>query len=210
MRTWTPSLNSLFDRIFGSAVLYDAVQRVVGLERLKRRLSPILGHLGPGTLLDVGAGTGSFYELLPSHVEYVPLDVDRRKLDRLRQKHNGVDGIVASGTALPFDDASFDYTLCTNVAHHLSDPDLELLVAELARVTQQQLVFVDPLRTNRLASRVLWTIDRGSYPRSYEELVEKLTSRFASRQTEALTLLHRYVLFVGTPSLVRGETLPGS
>jgi hypothetical protein len=35
------------------------------MERLRRRLSPILGRLGPGTLLDVGAGTGSLYEPLP-------------------------------------------------------------------------------------------------------------------------------------------------
>jgi SAM-dependent methyltransferase len=209
MRTWTPSLNSLFDRICGSPVLYDAVQRAAGLEGLKRRLSPILGHLGPGTLLDVGAGTGSFYALLPPHVKYVPLDVDDRKLDRLRQKHKGVDGIVASATALPFEEASFDYTLCTNVAHHLSDPELHLLVAELARVTRRQLVFVDPLVTKRLASRVLWSIDRGSYPRSYEELVETLTARFDNQQTEALALLHRYVVFVGTPRSTAADALPG-
>jgi SAM-dependent methyltransferase len=192
-------MRPLPERILGSAFLYDAVQRAAGLERLKRRLSPILGRLGPGTLLDVGAGTGAFYGPLPTHVRYVPVDLDRRKLDRLIDKHKGLDGIVASATALPFDDASFDYSLCTNVAHHLSDPDLELMITELARVTRQQLVFVDPLRVNRLASRILWSIDRGSYPRSYEELVGKLTSRFASQQAETLTLLHRYVLFVGTP-----------
>jgi ubiquinone/menaquinone biosynthesis C-methylase UbiE len=193
-------VSSLSERIVGSAVLYDAVQRAAGIERLKRRLAPILGGLCPGTLLDVGAGTGSFYELLPPQMKYVALDVDRGKLDRLVQKHRGVDGVVASATALPFDEASFDYALCTNVAHHLSEPDLHLMVAELARVTRRQLVFVDPLRVDRLASRILWSIDRGSYPRSYDELVGRLTSRFASQRTETITLLHSYVVFVGTPS----------
>ena len=192
-------MNSLSERILGNAALYDAVQRAAGLEGLRRRLAPILGRLGPGTLLDVGAGTGAFYPLIPPHVTYVPLDTDTRKLERLREKHKGVNSVVGSATALPFNDASFDYTLCTNVSHHLSDPDFHLLVAELARVTRQQLVFVDPLRVNRLASRILWSIDRGSYPRPYEELVAKLTSRFAGQQAETLTLLHKYVLFVGTP-----------
>jgi ubiquinone/menaquinone biosynthesis C-methylase UbiE len=187
------------ERILGNAALYDVVQRAAGLERLKRRVAPILGGLGPGTLLDVGAGTGSFYELLPRHVDYVPLDVDPRKLTRLREKH-GVEGVLGSATELPFDARAFDYALCTNVAHHLSDPDLRLLVDELARVTRGQLVFVDPLRTTRLASRVLWSVDRGSFPRSYDELVERLTSRFAVRQAGALTLFHSYVVFVGTPS----------
>jgi SAM-dependent methyltransferase len=192
-------VKSLSERILGNAILYDAVQRAAGLERLRRRLSPSLGRLGPGTLLDVGAGTGSFYELLPPHVEYVPLDIDRRKLDRLLEKHEGLDGVVGSATALPFDDGSFDYTLCTNVAHHLSDQDLQLMLDELGRVARHQIIFVDPLRVNRLVSKLLWSIDRGSHPRSYEELVERLTSRFVSQRAEAFTILHTYVLFVGTP-----------
>jgi ubiquinone/menaquinone biosynthesis C-methylase UbiE len=192
-------VKSLSERILGNAVLYDAVQRAAGIEGLRRRLSPILGRLGPGRLLDVGAGTGAFYGLLPPHVKYVPLDVDPRKLDRLLDKHKDLEGVVASATELPFEDGSFDYTLCTNVAHHLSDQDLQLMLAELGRVTRQQIVFVDPLRVNRLASRILWSIDRGSYPRSYEELVEWLTSRFVNEQAEAITLLHKYILFVGVP-----------
>jgi SAM-dependent methyltransferase len=192
-------VNSLSERILGNAVLYDGIQRVAGVEKLRQRLSPVLDRLDPGTLLDVGAGTGAFYDLVPHHVRYVPLDADRRKLDRLREKHGNVNGVVASATDLPFDDSSLDYTLCTNVSHHLSDRELDLLIAELARVTRQQLVFLDALRTPRLASRLLWRIDRGSQPRSYEQLVGVLSSRFASRRLEILTYLHTYVLFVGAP-----------
>lgn len=189
----------LSERILGNAVLYDAVQRAAGIEKLRRQLSPVLGRLEPGTLLDVGAGTGAFYELLPPHVKYVPLDVDRRKLERLRAKHKHVEGVIASATELPLDDGSVDYALCINVAHHLTDADLELMLAELGRVVGRKLVFVDPLRVNRLASRLLWSIDRGSYPRSYDQLLERLSARFVSHQTEAFTILHRYLLFVGTP-----------
>jgi ubiquinone/menaquinone biosynthesis C-methylase UbiE len=201
--------NSLTERILGSAVLYDAVQRLAGIEKLKRRLAPVLDALGPGKLLDVGAGTGAFYELLPPHVEYVPLDVDPRNLERLGEKYEGVAGVVGSATALPFDDASFDYALCTSVAHHLSDSELEQMLAELARVTRQQLVFVDPLRVDRVASRALWSIDRGSYPRSSEELVDQLTSRFVSGRAEAFTILHSYILFVGTPRTAADDPSTG-
>jgi SAM-dependent methyltransferase len=167
------------------------------MERLRRRLSPALRRLGPGKLLDVGAGTGSFYDLLPASVKYVPLDVDRRKLERLHAKHPNVKGVVGSATALPFEDRAFDYTLCTNVAHHLSDADFERMVGECARVTTRQLVFVDPLWFDRAASRILWSIDRGSYPRSYERLVEQLSLQFEAEHVEAFTILHRYLLFVG-------------
>jgi SAM-dependent methyltransferase len=189
----------LSERILGSAVLYDAVQRAAGLEKLRRRLSPILRQLGPGTLLDVGAGTGLFYDLLPRHVKYVPLDFDPRKLERLRSKHKHLEGIVASATELPLDDGSFDYALCINVAHHLPDADLERMLAELGRVVERKLVFVDPLRVNRIASRLLWSIDRGSYPRSYDQLLERLSARFVSQQAEAIRILHSYLLFVGAP-----------
>jgi ubiquinone/menaquinone biosynthesis C-methylase UbiE len=190
-------VKSLSERIVGNAVLYDVVQRAAGMERLRRRLSPVLGDLDGGTLLDVGSGTGAFYDLLPERVKYVALDVDVRKLERLRVKHEDVEWVVGSATALPFESRSFDYVLCTNVAHHLSDPDFERMVAELGRVTSRQLVFVDPLRVDRVASRVLWSIDRGSYPRSHEQLVERLSSRFAPKYVEAFTILHRYLLFVG-------------
>jgi SAM-dependent methyltransferase len=188
---------SLSERIFGNAVLYDAVQRAAGMERLRQRLSPVLGDLEAGTLLDVGAGTGAFYDLLPERVKYVALDVDARKLERLRAKHRDVERVVGSASALPFEDRAFDYTLCTNVAHHLSDTDFERLVAELGRVTSRQLVFVDPLRVDRVASRLLWRIDRGSYSRSHEQLVERLSSQSAPKHVEAFTILHRYLLFVG-------------
>jgi SAM-dependent methyltransferase len=190
---------NISERILGNAVLYDAVQRAAGIGRLRHRLAPVLSRLEPGRLLDVGAGTGAFYGLVPPHVEYVPLDVDARKLERLRVKHRHITGVVASGTELPFESASFDYALCVNVAHHLADADLELTLAELARVTGRKLVFVDPLRLGRITSRLLWSVDRGSHPRTYEQLVERLSRRFAPLQAEAFTILHGYLLFVGTP-----------
>jgi SAM-dependent methyltransferase len=193
-------VGSLFDRIRGNAVLYDAVQRAAGMERLRRRLEPVLGGLEQGRLLDVGAGTGAFFDLLPQHLTYVPLDVDPRKLERLHAKHGQIEGVVGSATDLPFEARSFEYTLCTNVAHHLSDADLDLMVSEIQRVTSRQLVFVDPLRVDRVASRLLWRIDRGSFPRVYEELVEKLSRAFTPQQAEAFTILHRYLLFVGAPN----------
>jgi SAM-dependent methyltransferase len=193
-------MNRLAERVLGNAILYDAVQRAAGIEGLRRRLAPILGGLEPGALLDVGAGTGAFYDLLPSHVRYVALDIDERKLDRLRETHPGVEGVVGSAAELPFEDDSFEYTLCTNVSHHLGDTDVDLMVDELARVTRDRLVFVDALHTRRRASRILWSIDRGSHPRSHEELVERLRCRFSTVQADVFTVRHSYLLYLGTPS----------
>jgi SAM-dependent methyltransferase len=193
-------VSRLAERVLGNAVLYDAVQRAAGIETLRRRLAPVLGALEPGALLDIGAGTGAFHGVLPAHVRYVALDVDERKLERLRATHPGAEGVVGSATALPFEDGSFEYTLCTNVSHHLEDAEVDRMVDELARVTRARLVFVDALRTGRLASRILWSIDRGSHPRSHEDLRGRLERRFAAVQAEVFTVRHRYLLFVGAPS----------
>jgi ubiquinone/menaquinone biosynthesis C-methylase UbiE len=193
-------VTSRVERVLGNPVLYDAVQRAAGIGKLQDRLGPILGRLEPGTLVDVGAGTGAFRSLLPPEVRYVPVDVDGRKLERLRAKYKTADGIVASATALPFGDSSVEYTLCTNVFHHLSDPELHRAVGELARVTRKDLILVDPLRVPRLTSRALWTIDRGSYSRSYQQLVDALAARFDGRRLETFSFLHTYLLFVGSPS----------
>ena len=56
-----PEGAGLKEHILGNAALYDAVQRLAGIERVRRQLAPVLGGLRPGRLLDVGAGTGAFY-----------------------------------------------------------------------------------------------------------------------------------------------------
>jgi hypothetical protein len=107
--------------------------------------------------------------------------------------------VHASGTKLPFDDAGVDYSLCVDVSHHLLDDEFDDLVSELARVTRTKLVFVDALRVSRLASRLLWTIDRGSYPRPLEAVRTTLERRFVLDELDVFTIHHTYVMAVARP-----------
>jgi ubiquinone/menaquinone biosynthesis C-methylase UbiE len=188
---------SLADRLLGSPRLYDRVQAIFGLDELRRRVMPAVARLEPGKLLDVGAGTGNFYSIIPNSFEYIGLDPDERKLVRFREKFAGVRTVRGSGTELPFDDAEVDYTLCIDVSHHLVDDDLGRLVDELARVTRKKLIFVDALKVPRFASTVLWAIDRGSHPRPLDALLTALQRRFEFDVFEVFAIHHVYLMAVG-------------
>lgn len=192
-------VTSLVERVLGDPRLYDRVQKTFGLDRLRARVAPVLADLEQGTLLDVGAGTANFYPVVPESLGYTALDVDERKLEGLRAKYPHVPTILASGTTMPLEDDAVDHALCVDVSHHLRDDELDPFLAEIARVTKRTLVFVDALRVPRLASRLLWTIDRGSHPRPLEPLHDALARRFELERVETFAIRHVYVLAIGRP-----------
>jgi hypothetical protein len=53
---------------------------------------------------------------------------------------------------------------------------------------------------SRWAGRVLWRLDRGSYPRSAEELQEKLERKFKVIHWEKYSIYHEYVFGIGVRS----------
>jgi Methyltransferase domain len=190
---------SVTERILGSPKLYDRVQNTFGLDELRRTVAPVLARLEPGALMDVGAGTANLYPVVPADLEYIAVDVDQRKLELAAEKFPGIRTVHASGTKLPVDDAAVEYTLCVDVSHHLLDDELDDLAGELARVTRRTLVFVDALRVPRLASTLLWKIDRGSHPRPLEAVRAALERRFVLDELDVFTIHHTYVMAVARP-----------
>jgi len=82
-----------------------------------------------GRLLDVGAGEAPWRDLLPAGVEYVGVDADLSGEFGMRHQS---DITYYDGKRLPFDDASFDHVLCTEVLEHVQDP--KAFLADLKRV----------------------------------------------------------------------------
>jgi SAM-dependent methyltransferase len=188
-----------FSTLIASPRLYDAVQRAAGRKELWQKLTPVLTELPTGSLLDVGAGTGAWREVIPAAISYTALDTDELKLARLRSNYPGVDTVRGDATAIPFPDNAFDYTFCTLLSHHLDDRQLSHLFAELARVASRRTVFLDGVVTGRVMSRMLWAIDRGRSPRPADALRRSFAERFDVEHAEEFTVRHSYVLLVGTP-----------
>ncbi|HEV7773127.1 MAG TPA: class I SAM-dependent methyltransferase [Conexibacter sp.] len=180
--------------------VYDAIQFLAGRHVIDRRVRRILADASGATVLDVGAGTGTIAALLPAGAEYWALDNDPAKLERLERKVPAARRLLRSAVDTGLEDAAADWTVCVDVAHHLDDRELPGFARELARVTRNRLVFVDPLWSARPSlGRVLWRYDRGAHPRTAERLVQTLEAAFEIESTERFRAIHRYILCVCRP-----------
>jgi SAM-dependent methyltransferase len=81
----------------------------------------------PGRVLDVGCGTRP-YEQLFEGWDYIGIDVE----DSGRPGHNKQVDRYFDGLTIPFDDASFEAVVCTEVLEHCVDE--ERLASEMLRV----------------------------------------------------------------------------
>lgn len=80
------------------------------------------GHLITGRMLDIGAGEVDRYARFFKFTERVTTDI-----------HQGTNvDVVASADKLPFEQASFDSVVCTQVLEHVPDP--QIVVDEMYRV----------------------------------------------------------------------------
>ena len=162
------------------------------MERVRAHLE----SLRPANLLDVGGGTGLYAAAVPSEARYVVVDTDLAKLERLKKRVPTAIAVLADATDLPVKDGSVDVALFIAVAHHLPDDLLERALRELARVARR-VVFLDPLASGRLPARALWRLDRGSRPRSAEELIAAARQHFDLDRVERYSILHDYLLWIG-------------
>jgi SAM-dependent methyltransferase len=178
--------------------LYDLVQQAAGAGQVRARLRPLLDGAENQSVLDIGAGTGALRPYLPRSSQYIWVDNDPAKLRGYQSRGGGL-ALVGSVFELGLAPKSVDQALCIAVAHHLADGELSRAFREIARVVKRRLIFLDPLDCPRLMSRMLWSIDRGSFPRSAEVLQRFLEESYVLEQAEVFTVLHRYFVCVATP-----------
>lgn len=126
-------------RYDGIADWYDSEFQPEPLEsETWRTLVDLLGE-GPGALIDVGCGTGSFAAALATRGWDVT-GVDASE-DMLRRAHTkGVRAIKADGTSLPFEDAAFAAAI--SVFTHTDVDGFPELVREVGRVLRPGAPFV--------------------------------------------------------------------
>jgi len=191
----------LFEATLGNPKLYDYAQRrLSGLSELRSRVGRNSGDFR-GRVLDIGAGTGNFADVFPADAQYVATDADPAKIERFRMKYPQSEAHVVDGTRLPFEDGSCEHSVCIDVSHHLTDHELERLLAEAARVTRKSFLFVDALWVhNSLVSKALWSVDRGRHPRPRAEVISAIARHFHIEHTEDFRLTHTYLLVRARPS----------
>jgi SAM-dependent methyltransferase len=113
------------------------------------------------TLLDVGTGAGDIAAAARERsraggVTLVPLVVDRAEILLGPARANaGVTPVCADALHLPFDDASVDIVLCSQLLHHFEGDRLLRALREIDRVARLRAIVAD-LRRSWLAAAGLW------------------------------------------------------
>src|SRR5581483_9369556 len=194
-------VKNLLHALLSLPVMYDWMQRGFGLHKKKELLRTLLAFdKRPGTVVDVGGGTGLYKDLWPPQLSYVCLDSDMEKLRGFRAKYPR--GWTVCGDAgqmcLPSD--SVDTVFCSSMSHHVPEgPALERLIQEMTRVIKPGgvLCFLDAvwIPESRL-NRLLWSIDRGEHPHTARAL-QDLIGRYARIETtRTFSIYYDYVLLI--------------
>jgi SAM-dependent methyltransferase len=179
--------------------IYDALGWLFGANEVRQRLGVRLAPHPEATVLDLGAGTGSVAEVVPSGAAYVWLDSDPLKLRGFLAKTANPVAVLADATRLPFASKSVDWSASVAVSHHLDAQALEQFISEASRVTRECFVFLDAVASLRLASRALWKYDRGAWPRTSTQLEQALAQRFELQHIDTFRVVHEYVVITCKP-----------
>ncbi|SRR6266849_4062360 len=180
--------------------IYDQIQTLAGQKQSLERISRQTAALHPETVVDVGGGTGLWRTLWPAGCRYVCLDIEMPKLRGFRSKVPAGLAVLSDATRMCIASGSADVVMCVALMHHLTDMMIDQVFEESLRIVRSggQLVLLDPvLNRERWAGRILWRLDRGSYPRTEEDLRKKLESRFKIIHWEKFAIYHEYILGIG-------------
>jgi len=181
--------------------VYDQIQRLAGVRQVHARMSRQMSADGGGTyVVDVGGGTGAMRQLWPADCRYVCLDIEMPKLQGFRSKVADGLALQTDATRMPIASGCADSVVCTAVAHHLTDTMLSDVLRETVRVLKPggRMFFLDPVfARDRIAGRVIWRLDRGSYPRTAEVLRDIFGRHLEIAHWERFAIHHEYVFGVG-------------
>lgn len=193
-------LKPILHRIVAQPFVYDAVQYAAGMQTLREQLRPYLHETAHTSVVDLGAGTGLYLPAFPASARYLWLDLDRDKLRGFQARYQQTrPALLGDGTQIGLQTKSVDYATCIAVLHHLDDSQLPLFVAEVARVVRKGVIILDPLASDAWASRLLWKYDRGSFPRTANQLLTAFSRHFSIEQTTTFKVYHQYLLFSAHP-----------
>jgi SAM-dependent methyltransferase len=196
----------LLHKLAANPFIYDAIQEAVGASivrnNIKKQIDTHLKKQFCPKVLDLGGGTGLARKLFPADSKYISIDLDIQKLEGFQNK--AVDGMALLGTITecPIKSQSIDLMLCCAVFHHLSNDLLPFVMQESMRVLKHDGTFIilDPVfAPQNLPGRILWSLDRGSYPRKLDVLLSTLDQYAQVMHWESFKILHRYFLCILRP-----------
>jgi ubiquinone/menaquinone biosynthesis C-methylase UbiE len=117
-----------------------------GTDNSKACIERLAELMSPGSVLDVGCGTGYLLGALAATSGTTPREftgVDFQIEPGLAARHPHIRFREADIERLPFESGQFDTVICTHVLEHVLD--IRTAIGELRRVTRRRLLVIVPL-----------------------------------------------------------------
>jgi ubiquinone/menaquinone biosynthesis C-methylase UbiE len=192
-------MKSLLHKFVAIPAIYDFCQWLAGASVSRRVFREEFAKLSShGRALDVGGGTGLLRPLLPEAWAYCCLDPDPQKLEGFRAKFPNDESLECSACEMPLPDASCDLCIMSAVSHHLTEQELRLALAEINRVLRPDgnFILMDAIwNPANLRGRFLWSLDRGSSPKTASELESHLGECLRIDRRRSWKVHHDYALY---------------
>ena len=110
-------------------------------------------HLPSFSILDAGAGSGELLRVAATWARQtnrqfsgVGLELSERMAESILEESERFDEITSvrgDALQLPFDEAQFDYVICSLFTHHLLDEQVVQLLREMSRVAKRRIFVID-------------------------------------------------------------------
>ncbi len=193
-------MKELLHKLVAIPAVYDFSQWLAGASVGRRVFREEFAKLPPhGRVLDVGGGTGLMRPLLPEAWSYCCLDPDPQKLEGFRSKFPNDEAVQASACEIPLPDESFDLCIMAAVSHHLTEDELRGALVEIKRVLRPDGLFIliDAFwNPANIRGRFLWSVDRGSFPKTASALEGHITkSHLSIHRARMWKVHHEYALY---------------
>ena len=103
------------------------------------------------SVLDVGAGSGELLRVIANWASKtkrqphgVGVELNARSAQSIIEQSGGpIDAVQADALKLPFNDAAFDYVICSLFTHHFDDKHVVQILREMSRVAKLKIVVID-------------------------------------------------------------------
>jgi 2-polyprenyl-3-methyl-5-hydroxy-6-metoxy-1,4-benzoquinol methylase len=148
-----------------------------------------LGFKGTESLLDIGCGVGQYSEITTG--KYLGIDLSETYIQYARRLHPSKDFRCMNVTELRGEKGSFQTVLLVDTIHHLSESEVLGLFSEIERIHPERIFFFEPLTQafGNFVGRFLTALDRGSFIRPKNQLLELIQKKFTIEKKRDVRLM---------------------
>lgn len=180
--------NSGVYKFLNFSVVYNAWQFFVGGKKARTTIAQKYIKAKPGeSVLDIGCGTGSLFELMGKDVNYVGYDISEKYIDFAKNKYKDCPNArfyCTKVNEMELYEKDFDVVIAIGILHHLDDNEAARVVELAFKHLREggRFVLMEPawIDNQNSVAKFMLQIDRGKAIRKVEGYTKLFEPYFKS------------------------------